>query len=45
MTAMGIMTIIMTSVLAAFIQTRRLAASSVAQSCAVTIVQGSISSS
>lgn len=42
MISMGIMTVIMTSVLAAFIQTRRLAAASVAQSCAVTIVQGYI---
>lgn len=39
---MGLMAVMMTSVLAAFIQTRRLAASSVAQSCAVTIVQGYI---
>jgi Tfp pilus assembly protein PilV len=40
--AMGIMTIIMVSSLAAFVQTRRLAAASVTQSCAVTIVQGYI---
>lgn len=42
MISMGIMAIIMSSVLAAFVQTRRLAAASVAQSCAVTIVQGYI---
>jgi prepilin-type N-terminal cleavage/methylation domain-containing protein len=42
MISMGLMTIIMTAVLAAFVQTRRLASASVAQSCAVTIVQGYI---
>ena len=41
-TAMGVMSIMMASVLAAFIQTRRLAAASVAQNCATTIVQGYI---
>jgi len=41
-TAMGVMTIMMAGVLAAFMQTRRLAAASVAQNCALTIVQGYI---
>lgn len=40
--SMGIMSVMMVAVLSAFIQTRRLAAASVAQSCAVTIVQGYI---
>ncbi len=40
--AMGLMTVIMTAVLASFVQTRRLAAASVSQNCAVTIVQGYI---
>ena len=39
-TAMGVMSIMMAGVLAALLQTRRLAAASVAQNCAVTIVQG-----
>ncbi len=42
MISMGIMAVIMSSVLASFVQTRRLAAASVAQNCAVTIVQGYI---
>jgi type II secretory pathway pseudopilin PulG len=41
-TAMGVMTIMIAGVLAAFMQTRRLAAASVAQNCALTIVQGYI---
>ena len=40
--AMGVMTIMVAGVLTAFMQTRRLAASSVAQNCAITIVQGYI---
>jgi type II secretory pathway pseudopilin PulG len=40
MTAMGIMAIMIASVLAALLQTRRLASASVAQNCALTIVQG-----
>jgi Tfp pilus assembly protein PilV len=40
--AMGVMTIMMAGVLAAFMQTRRLASASVAQNCAITIVQGYI---
>ncbi len=39
-TAMGIMGIMMVGVLTAFLQTRRLASASIAQSCALTIVQG-----
>lgn len=39
-TALGLMAIMMVSVLAAFLQTRRLAGSCVAQNCAITIVQG-----
>ena len=38
--AMGVMAIMMAGVLAAFMQTRRLASASVGQNCAVTIVQG-----
>ena len=41
-TAMGVMTIMIAGVLAAFMQTRRLASASVAQNCAITIVQGYI---
>ncbi len=41
-TALGIMTIMMAAMLAALMQTRRLASASVAQNCALTIVQGYI---
>lgn len=41
-TAMGVMSIMIAGVLAAFMQTRRLASASVAQNCAITIVQGYI---
>lgn len=40
MVAMGIMSIMMAGILAALMQTRRLSAASVAQNCALTIVQG-----
>ena len=39
-TALGIMSIMMVGILAALMQTRRLASASVAQNCALTIVQG-----
>jgi type II secretory pathway pseudopilin PulG len=38
--ALGVMAVVMAGILATFMQTRRLAAASVAQNCAVTIVQG-----
>lgn len=41
-TALGVMAIMMAGVLTAFMQTRRLAGASVAQNCAITIVQGYI---
>lgn len=40
--ALGVMSIMMAGVLAALLQTRRLASASVAQNCALTIVQGYI---
>ena len=40
MVAMGVMSILITGILAALLQTRRLASASVAQNCAITIVQG-----
>jgi type II secretory pathway pseudopilin PulG len=40
--SMGILSIMMAGILGSLVQTRRLAASSVAQNCAVTIVQGYI---
>lgn len=39
-TALGVMSIMMAGILAALMQTRRLASASVAQNCATTIVQG-----
>lgn len=42
MVAMGVMALVMGGVLSSLMQTRRLAASSVAQNCAITIVQGYI---
>jgi hypothetical protein len=41
-TALAVMSIMMAGILAALMQTRRLASSSVAQNCAITIVQGYI---
>ena len=40
--AMGVMSVMMAGILAALMQTRRLASASVAQNCAITIVQGYI---
>ena len=40
--ALSIMSIVMAGILATFMQARRLSAASVAQNCAVTIVQGYI---
>jgi|GEM_PF-4377162 len=40
--ALGVMSILIASVLGGFLQTRKLAAASVSQSCAITIVQGYI---
>ena len=41
-TALGVMSIMMAGILAALMQSRRLASSSIAQNCAITIVQGYI---